>query len=39
MTARANYISLAPKAMFGFSDQAHMTREFRPIARITPGEV
>lgn len=24
---------------FGFSDQAHMTREFRTIACITPGEV
>lgn len=24
---------------FGFTDQAHMTREFRAIARITPGKV
>ena len=32
--------SLADVAhQFGFSDQAHMTREFRAIARITPGQV
>lgn len=32
--------SLADVAsLFGFSDQAHMTREFRAIARITPGQV
>lgn len=24
---------------FGFSDQAHMTREFRVIARMTPGQI
>jgi len=33
-------ISLADAAQqFGFSDQAHMTREFQTIARITPGQV
>lgn len=31
-------VNLAQVAhQFGFSDQAHMTREFRAIARITPG--
>lgn len=33
-------VSLAGVAQqFGFSDQAHMTREFRAIAHITPGQV
>lgn len=33
-------VNLADTAQqFGFSDQAHMTREFRTIARITPGQV
>lgn len=33
-------INLADAAQqFGFSDQAHMTREFRAIARITPRQV
>lgn len=33
-------VNLADAAQqFGFSDQAHMTREFRAIARITPGQV
>lgn len=33
-------VNLADAAQqFGFSDQAHMTREFRTIARITPGQV
>ncbi|WP_289029062.1 helix-turn-helix domain-containing protein [uncultured Paraglaciecola sp.] len=33
-------VSLADTAQqFGFSDQAHMTREFRTIACITPGKV
>ena len=33
-------VNLADVAQqFGFSDQAHMTREFRTIARITPGQV
>ena len=26
-------------AELGFSDQAHMTREFKTIARITPGKL
>ena len=34
------HVNLAEIAhQFGFSDQAHMTREFRTIARITPGKV
>ena len=33
-------VNLADVAQqFGFSDQAYMTREFRAIARITPGKV
>ncbi|WP_252737812.1 helix-turn-helix domain-containing protein [Marinobacter salexigens] len=33
-------VNLADVAQqFGFCDQAHMTREFRSIARITPGQV
>jgi AraC-like DNA-binding protein len=33
-------VNLAEVAhQFGFSDQAHMTREFRTIAHITPGQV
>ncbi|KXO08471.1 Transcriptional regulator, AraC family [Marinobacter excellens LAMA 842] len=35
--SRANLAEVAHQ--FGFSDQAHMTREFRAIARITPGKV
>jgi len=33
-------VSLAEVAsQFGFSDQAHMTREFQTIARMTPGQI
>ena len=37
MHNNVNLVDVAQQ--FGFSDQAHMTREFRTIARITPGKV